>query len=128
MWSALMGWGFYPADKDLGSGPAPPCPEVLALLAAQWTAPGYDMRWLFRTLANTQVYQRHVQPRPESESIPRLAVCPSRLRPEQIFDSLVKALGFNENDKSLPAPAPNSAPAVTPHTALRPLGCQPFTR
>src|SRR5262249_54248064 len=50
----------------------------------------------------------------------------SRLRPEQIFDSLVRALGFNENDKSLPAPAPSSAPAVTRHTGLRHMVYQAF--
>jgi hypothetical protein len=125
-WTSLMGWGFYPTVNDLGSGRAPLYPEVLDLLAAEWTATGYDMRWLFRTLANTQVYQRHVQPRHESESIPRLAVCPSRLRPEQIFDSLVKALGFNEDDKTIPAPAPSSAPAVARHTGLRNMIYQAF--
>jgi hypothetical protein len=126
MWTSLMGWGFYPTVNDLGSGPAPLYPEVLDLLAAQWTATGYDMRWLFRTLANTQVYQRHLQPRPESDLVARLAVCPSRLRPEQIFDALQKALGFDENDKNIPAPAASSAPAVARHSGLRHMVYQAF--
>jgi hypothetical protein len=126
MWTALMGWGFYASVNDLGSGPAPRYPEVLDRLAADWTSTGYDIRWLFRTLANTQVYQRHLQPRTQSEAPAMIAVCPSRLRPEQIFEALVKSLGFNESDKTIPAPAPSSAPAVARHTGLRHMIYQAF--
>jgi hypothetical protein len=126
VWTALMGWGFYAGVNDLGSGPAPRYPEVLDELAADWTNTGYDIRWLFRTLTNTQVYQRHLQPRMQSELSATIAVCPSRLRPEQIFEAMVKALGFNENDKSIPAPAPSSAPAVARHTGLRHMIYQAF--
>jgi hypothetical protein len=126
MWTSLMGWGFYPGVNDLGSAISPQYPEVLELLAKEWTATGYDMRWLFRTLANTQAYQRRLQPRPESSSEPLPAVCPSRLRPEQIFESLVRALGFDENDKTIPSPAPSSAPAVARHTGLRHMVYQAF--
>lgn len=118
MWTALMGWGFYPGLADLGQHVEPRYPEVLDLLAREWTATGYDMRWLFRTIALTEAYQRHLQPRPGADAPPP-AVCPHRLRPEQIFDALVQALGFDENDKSIPSPAPNEAPAVTRHAGLR---------
>lgn len=126
IWTALMGWGFYAGVNDIGSGPAPRYPEVLDELAADWTTTGYDIRWLFRALANTQVYQRHLQPRTQPEACATIAVCPSRLRPEQIFEALVKALGFSENDKSIPAPAPSSAPAVARHTGLRHMIYQAF--
>jgi hypothetical protein len=126
MWTAMMGWGFYAGVNDVGSGPAPRYPEVLDQLAADWTSAGYDIRWLFRTLANTQVYQRHLQPRSASETPVMVAVCPSRLRPEQIFEALVKALGFSETDKSIPAPAPSAAPAVSRHTGLRHMIYQAF--
>jgi hypothetical protein len=126
MWTALMGWGFYASVNDLGSGPAPRYPEVLDRLATDWTNTGYDIRWLFRTLANTQVYQRHLQPRSSSETPTVIAVCPSRLRPEQIFEALVKSLGFSETDKSIPAPAPSSAPAVARHSGLRHMIYQAF--
>jgi hypothetical protein len=126
MWTVLMGWGFYAGVNDLGSGTASLHPDVLDLLATEWSATGYDMRWLFRTLANTQVYQRQMQPRSSSNSERPVAVCPSRLRPEQIFEALARALGFNENDKSIPAPAPSSAPAVSRHTGLRNMIYQTF--
>jgi hypothetical protein len=121
MWTALMGWGFYPGVNDLGASAEPKFPEVLDLVAKEWTASRYDMKWLFRALANTEAYQRRLVPRPNSESadMPQPSVCPNRLRPEQVFDAMVRALGFDENDKSIPAPAPNEAPAVSRHTGLR---------
>jgi hypothetical protein len=119
MWTALMGWGFYASVNDLGPHQTPQCREVLDLLAAEWTATGYDMRWLFRTLTLTQAYQRALRPQPAPSSMPPPAVCPSRLRPEQIFEALVRTLGFDEKDKSIPAPAPSSSPAVARHTGLR---------
>src|SRR5947209_6126286 len=90
MWTALMGWGFYPGLADLGGAAEPQYPEALDLLAKEWTATGYDMRWLFRTITLTQAYQRHLQPRPGTGSHAPPAVCPNRLRPEQVFDALVR--------------------------------------
>ncbi len=121
MWTALMGWGFYPGVNDLGANTQPKLPEVLDLIAKEWIATGYDMKWLFGTLANTQAYQRRLEPRPhgDSEAMPLPTVCPNRLRPEQVFEEMVRALGFDENDKNIPAPAPSEAPAVSRHTGLR---------
>jgi hypothetical protein len=125
-WTSLMGWGFYPGLADLGGPVAPQFPEALDLLAKEWTASGYDMRWLFRTVALTQAYQRRLQPRPATGSPAPAAVCPNRLRPEQVFDALARALGFDENDKTIPAPAPSSAPAVSRHAGLRHMVYQAF--
>jgi hypothetical protein len=84
------------------------------------------MRWLFRTIATTEAYQRGLQPRPSASTAPAPAVCPCRLRPEQIFEALANALGFDEKDKNIPAPAPSSAPAVSRHTGLRHMVYQAF--
>src|SRR5262249_24904172 len=54
------------------------------------------------------------------------AVCPVRLRPEQVFEAMQKALGFDENDKKIPAPAPGSGPAVQRHTGVRNMVYQAF--
>jgi hypothetical protein len=125
IWTSMMGWGFYPGVSDIGSGPPSHYPQVLDLLAEKWTATGYDMKWLFRTLAQTQVYQRKFQPRSRSEAA-AVAVCPKRIRPEQLFEAMVRALGFDEHDKHIPAPAPSSAPAVGRHTGLRNMIYQAF--
>jgi hypothetical protein len=126
MWNCLMGWGFFSTVNDISSAPPVRYPEVLDLLAADWKATGYDPRWLFRTLANTEAYQRRFLPQALSEAMVPLAVCPTRLRPEQIFEEMVKALGFNENDRTIPAPAPSSAPAVARHSGLRHMIYQAF--
>jgi hypothetical protein len=126
IWTTLLGWGFYRGLADLGGPATPQFPETLDLLAKEWTASGYDMRWLFRTIALTQAYQRHLQPRAATGSSAPPAVCPNRLRPEQVFESLARALGFDENDKNIPAPAPSAAPAVARHTGLRHMVYQAF--
>lgn len=118
IWTALLGWGFYPTVTDLGATTPPRHQAVLELLEKEWIASGYDMRWLFHTIVLTRAYQRPQQASPSSAQ-PALAVCPVRLRPEQVFEALQKALGFDENDKKIPAPAPGSGPAVQRHTGLR---------
>src|SRR5207249_11198803 len=82
-------------------------------------------QWLFRTITLTEAYQRS-QPATASSHDPVPAVCPVRLRAEQVFEALQKALGFDENDKTIPAPAPGSGPAVQRHTGLRNMVYQAF--
>ncbi len=120
-----MGWGFYPTVTDLGSDVAPRHKAVLDLLEKEWIASGYDPQWLLRTIALTQAYQRPHQERPSVDE-PLPAVCPVRLRPEQVFEALQRALGFDENDKKIPSPAPGSGPAVQRHAGLRNMVYQAF--
>jgi hypothetical protein len=125
VWTCLMGWGFYPSVIDLG-GNKPRYPEVLAVLDRGFVASGFDLRWLFSTITRTRAYQGQLQPPPSRGGPLMPAVCPDRLRPEQIFEALVDALAFDENDKKIPAPAPSSAPAATRHTGLRHMVYQAF--
>jgi hypothetical protein len=125
MWTALLGWGFYPSVTDLGPVAEPVRhKEALALLTKGWIDSGYDVKWLFRTIARTEAYQRRLPDTHAAEPPP--AVCPVRLRPEQVFEALQKALGFDENDKTIPAPAPGSGPAAPRHTGLRHMVYQAF--
>jgi hypothetical protein len=124
MWSCLLGWGFYPTVADLGGHLKPRYPEALEILVKDWIASGYDMRWLFQAIALTRAYQGRMQAPGSALSSP--AACPARLRPEQVFESMQKALGFDENDKTIPAPAPSSSPAVQRHTGLRNMVYQMF--
>jgi hypothetical protein len=125
IWTAMMGWGFYPTVTDVGAGIEPVHKPVLELLEKNWLASGYDVKWLFRTIALTKAYQRpHQSPPSSGEAV--AAVCPVYLRPEQVFEALQRALGFDENDKKIPAPAPGSAPAVQRHTGLRNMVYQSF--
>lgn len=124
VWTALMGWGFYPSVNDLGSATQPRHKDILELLEKGWIASGYDMKWLFRTITLTQAYQRVQQASATEQPAP--SVCPVRLRAEQVFEALQKALGFDENDKTIPAPAPSSAPAAQRFTGLRNMVYQAF--
>src|SRR5262249_2777897 len=84
IWTAMMGWGFYPSVTDLGSDVVPRHKAVLDLLEKEWIASGYDVKWLFHTVALTQAYQRPQQTPSTDEPSP--AVCPVRLRAEQVFE------------------------------------------
>jgi hypothetical protein len=125
IWSCLLGWGFYPGVADLGGHAKPRYPEVLEILTRDWIASGYDVRWLFETVARTRAYQGRMQASALAPSM--AAACPVRLRPEQVFEAMQKALAFDENDKTIPAPAPSSAPAAQRHTGLRNMIYQAFT-
>ena len=126
VWTALLGWGFYPSVTDLGPTAEPVRhKEALTILTNAWLENGYDVKWLFRTIARTEAYQRR-PPDAVAAAAPPPAVCPVRLRPEQIFEALQKALEFDENDKTIPAPAPGSGPACPRHTGLRHMVYQAF--
>jgi hypothetical protein len=125
IWTALVGWGFYPTVNDIAGVSKPRYPKVIAQLEKDWIATGYDVQWLFRTIALTETYQGRLQPMTEGEgAMP--AVCPAPLRPEQVFESLQHTLNFDETDKTIPAPAPVSAPAVQRHTGVRNMVYQAF--
>ncbi|MBL8798042.1 MAG: DUF1553 domain-containing protein [Planctomycetia bacterium] len=127
MWNSLLGWGFYPTVADLGSDVVPQHQEVLELLTERWIESGYDTRWLFRTITTTRAYQSQQTATPSEDRATAVAcVCPQRLRPEQVFEALQKALGFDEHDKTIPAPATTSAPAVQRHTGVRHMVYQAF--
>lgn len=93
VWTALIGEGFVTPVDDLGPDRDVQLPELFDRLAEAWTATGYDIRWLYRTILNTSAYQR--QFRDTNTKIGRTtfaANCPSRLRADQIFDALTQAL------------------------------------
>lgn len=79
IWNELMGSSFYPHVDDLGPTKEVALPEVLIALAGSFQASGYDPRWLIRTIANTDAYQRQLTSK--------------RLRPDALWDSLVHVFG-----------------------------------
>ncbi len=98
-WYALMGEAFYEPIDDMGPERTARASEVLFPLADQWQRGGYDIRWLYRTILNTQAYQRRVRSTANSAGRTAFAAgCPSRLRSDQIFTSLQQALGLPSDD------------------------------
>lgn len=95
VWYALTGDAFTLPVDDMGPGRVVTAPEVLETLASQWRQGGYDVRWLFRTILNSKAYQREVRSTfSASGRAPFAANCPSRLRADQILDSLAQALNL----------------------------------
>ena len=114
VWYALMGEAFYDPVDDIGPERTCKAPEVLDPLAEQWQKGGYDIRWLFSTILNTDAYQRRVRSTANAAGkTPFASSCPSRLRADQVFDALVQALAIplDAEGKLMPGPGQgNGAP------------------
>jgi len=113
VWYALIGEGFYNPVDDLGPTRTANAPEILGLLAENWQRSGYDIKWLFRTILNTEAYQRQSRStNTEAGRTPFASNCPSRLRADQIFDALSHVLDLgHERDQVLTRAAKGKGPA-----------------
>jgi hypothetical protein len=95
IWYALQGESFYEPIDDIGPERTAKASEVLEPLADQWQKGGYDIKWLFRTILNTESYQRRVRSTANAAGkTPFASNCPSRMRSDQVFDALVQALAL----------------------------------
>ena len=124
IWYVLMGEAFYEPIDDIGPERTPKAPEVLEPLADQWQKGGYDIRWLFRTILNTEAYQRRVRSTANAAGkTPFASSCPSRLRADQVFDALVQALAMplDANGNMVP-PNGNGRGRGRQHAEERPEG------
>ena len=93
IWSRLLGRGFYEPADHLSENVTPRLPEVHKALAEHFDAGGYDIKGLFRLIANSQAYQRSLGV-DEAKKKDYVAAAPQQLRGDEIFDSLVVALGL----------------------------------
>lgn len=97
IWGELLGEGFYMPIDDIGPERAATYPAALDTLAAGFTANGYDIRWLFRAIANSETYQRQIRPRDPSQANPPFAsAMPVRLRSDQLYTALQRVLNFSD--------------------------------
>lgn len=97
IWFEMLGEGFYMPVDDIGPERTPNSPEVLNLLSSQFAAHNYDMKWLFRTIANSQTYQRSIRAKSPSETTTTFAAAvPTRLRSDQLYDALTSVLGIED--------------------------------
>ena len=97
IWSEMLGEGFYMPIDDIGPERTPNSPEVLTLLSRQFAAHDYDIKWLFRTIANTHAYQRSIRAKSPAETAPTFAAAvPTRLRSDQLYDALTTVLGIGD--------------------------------
>jgi len=105
IWAQFFGIGLVEPVDDLSDQNPPSHPELLDLLARQFAANHHDIKYLIRALAGSQAYQRTSALTDPSQNDPRLFARMSvkGLSPEQLFDALVQATGFQESG---PAPDP----------------------
>jgi hypothetical protein len=109
IWAQLFGRGIVNPVDDMHEGNAASHPALLDELAQQFAANDFDVQFLIRSICNSQAYQRSSKPTgTNADASPALlSRMPIKvLTPEQLFDSLVQALG---------APArPNGGPGRNP--------------
>lgn len=94
IWNELLGDGFYSVDS-LGPDQEVLHRLVINRLGATFRYNGFDMKWLLRTIANTQTYQRQIRTIDDDANL-FTAVRPSRLRPYEVSDLLERFVGENK--------------------------------
>jgi hypothetical protein len=103
IWAMMMGRGLvHPVDMDHGGNP-PSHPELLDLLAAEFVAHRYDVRWLVRQIALSEAYHRSSVAPPGLEEIPedRYRVANLKpLMPEQLAYALLQASGQTDSERA----------------------------
>ena len=80
MWCEMLGEGFYMPVDDLGPNRSARFPEALDALCQGFVANAHDPKWLIRTIANSQTYQRKVAAKSTSEdALPFASVTPTQI-------------------------------------------------
>ncbi len=96
LWFVMMGRGLvHPLDLTHGENP-PSHPELLDLLANDFVAHKFDVRWLLEELALSHTYQRSSQlpdGRDEVQQDRFLTALEKRLSAEQLSASVIQGLG-----------------------------------
>lgn len=102
-WAFLMGRGLiHPLDQDHSANP-PSHPELLDLLADEFAAHKFDVKWLIREIALSKTYQRSSAPVP-GVKVPgpdRFAIAPLKpLAAEQLAGAVLQATGFTDAERT----------------------------
>jgi hypothetical protein len=94
VWGELMGQSFYQPVDDMGPHKEAVFPGVLTRLTGAFRGTDYDIKALFRTILNSQTYQRQIRLGDSSgRHLHFAAAYPTRLRADALWDSLVNVLG-----------------------------------
>jgi hypothetical protein len=101
-WAFLMGRGLiHPLDQDHSENP-PSHPALIDLLADEFAAHKFDVKWLVREIALSKTYQRSSLPVPGAPDLgpAKFAVAPVKpLAPEQLAYALLQATGFTDAER-----------------------------
>ncbi len=99
IWAELLGEGFTMPVDDMGPERDIVYPEVLDALSDGFVGSGYDVRWLMRTIVNSDTYQRRIRPvDPTADGGQFAAAVPTRMRSDQLYNALTRVLGMATGD------------------------------
>jgi hypothetical protein len=94
IWSELMGQSFFQPVDDLGPGKEAVFASVLTRLTGAFRGTNFDIKDLFRTLMNSETYQRQIRHGESAdEHLHFAAAYPTRLRADALWGSLTTVLG-----------------------------------
>lgn len=100
VWGSYLGRGFVQPLDDLDPSHPPAYPEIFDALCTQLRLHHYDLKYLIRVIAATQVYQLSCRGAPregEDQLAVQFARMPlRRLTSDQIYASFIQATGFRE--------------------------------
>jgi hypothetical protein len=95
-WFLMMGRGLvHPLDEVHGKNP-PSHPTLLDLLAKEFVAHGFDVKWLLREIALSKSYQRSSRLPAKAKSVEATSyrtAHPKALTPKQLLNAVLKATG-----------------------------------
>lgn len=112
IWSEMVGEGFYEPVDDIGPDKDCTAPKTLEFLSQQFIEHDYDLKWLVRAIAATEVYGRESRQRRTPSGAPFVAACPQPLRADQIFNNLSNALELaDRGDKAAAGVTPEQVAA-----------------
>jgi len=104
IWFLLMGRGLSHPLDELHSKNPPSHPKLLDLLASEFVAHAYDLKWLLREIMLSETYQRSsrlpegvTKVEPDSYRV----ASPKGLTAEQLLRALLRATGNTEEAKKL---------------------------
>lgn len=92
VWARLMGRGFCEPVDDMGAGNEPQLREVHKPLTESFIASGFDAKGLFRLIVNSRAYQQRLADNPSTADKPFAAGRTTKLRGDEVFQSLVTAI------------------------------------
>ncbi len=103
LWFLMMGRGIVEPMDQFHSENPPSHPELMELLGKEFTAHGYDIKWLLREIALTKAYQRDTTlPGGKIAPLERFAVAiQRRLSAEQLMWSTIRASGHQPDEVQL---------------------------
>ena len=123
LWAYFMGRGIVDPVDDFGIENPPTHPELLAALADDFVAHGYDLQHLMRTILQSRTYQLSGEPNETNarDEVNYARALPRLLEPPVLMDVIAQVTGINselvasgEGDATHGVPASVRAISVLP--------------